>query len=111
VGTIDAPADRSRELEDYGIYMELAEFDVGNQRWEGCLFSEQVADMLEELHAEGQFPYVFEAAPSVAELDWLVRQAAGEEARAPHTLRAYRSPASAEDLARVAADDLRLQRG
>jgi len=101
-GHVTAARDRRRELEDYGIDMDLAQFDEERGRWEGCLFSAQVADMLQQLTDEGQFPYPFEALPSVAELDWLKRRTAGAEIRALHPLRAYRTPAPAEKLAKLA---------
>lgn len=107
VGFVVANEDQRSLLNDYGICLELAEFNTKTQRWERCLFSEAVADMLQSLCDEGQFPHSFEAAPSVAELDWFERRLAGEETRAPHPLRAYYTPATVERLAQLEADEQR----
>lgn len=101
VGFVAAAQECQDQLHSYGICLELADFNPETQRWEGCLFSTEVAEMLQELHDERQFPYLFEAAPSVAELDWLERKAAGETTRAAHPLRAYFTQASVEALEKL----------
>jgi len=68
VGWLAAPASARSQLEAYGVYMNLTDYDPRTGCWNRCLFSEAVADMLSELSAEGQFPYAFEAVPSTGYL-------------------------------------------
>lgn len=98
VGWIQAPEDRRRYLTDHGIDLRYASFDPDTLRWECCLFSEEVADMLIELIQESDFPFAFEARPSWAELDWRLRQARGESERPEQPLWMYVTEASEEVL-------------
>jgi len=98
VGWVEASAGQARSLRDHGIDLTLAEHDPEAGRWERCLFSDQVLTLLEDLHAEGDFPYRFEAVPSEGELEWLDRQARGEPDRPVLPLRAYLQPASADAI-------------
>ena len=98
IGLVDAPADRRRYLEDLGIDLTWAEHDPFTERWERCLFSEGVADLLEDLHAAGDFPYAFESGPSRGGLAWLKAKARGETERPRVPLNAYLIAANAEEL-------------
>lgn len=98
IGWVDLPADRRRYLEDLGVNMAWAEHDADSQRWERCLLSEGVADLLEDLHAEGDFPHAFEVGPSQGELEWLEAQARGAMERPELSLASYLIPAHAERL-------------
>ena len=71
LAVIDAPADKRQYLDDLGVNMTWAEYDSESERWDRCLMSEGVADLLEDLQAAGDFPYHFEAGPSQGELAWL----------------------------------------
>jgi len=81
VATIDAPVEKRQYLIDHGVDLTWAEYDLDTLRWERCLLSEGVADLLEELHAEGSFPYPFQAVPSQGELEWIEAQVRGETKR------------------------------
>lgn len=98
VGWVRAPEDRRRYLTDHGIDLRYASFNPDTHRWDCCLFSEGVADMLVELVAEGDFHFAFEAKPSWAELDGRLQQARGESARPEQPLRMYVTEASDEVL-------------
>jgi hypothetical protein len=103
VGWIDADQNKGEKLAEYGVCMRFAEWDPETERWERCLFSESVADLLVELHGEGDFPFQFESGPSQAQADWLERQARGETRRDVLPLWQYAVPASAETLAALAS--------
>lgn len=96
VGWIAAPRSVRESLELYGIDMSCAKHNSLEGRWEGCILSEPVADMLVELIAEGEFPYAFEVLPSWAELEWRVRQLRGEVQRPELEVYMFTEPASLE---------------
>ncbi len=102
VGWIDADRDQHRYLSDLGVDLSYAYFDPDTMRWERCLFSEEVADLLEDLHSTGDFPYAFEAGPSQGELEWLEAQACGATELPELPLKTYLIPANAERLAILA---------
>lgn len=102
VGHVVMDEARRPYLDDLGINTSWAEYDRALGRWERCLMSEAVADMLESMSAEGHFPFSFEAGPSLAELAWLKAQAAGETERPELPLHQYLIPATAEALDEVA---------
>ena len=89
IGWIDAPAGKRRYLEDLGVDLTWAEHDPFTERWERCLFSEGVADLLEDLHTVGDFPYSFETGPSQGQLAWLRAKAQGAKRRLVLPLRRY----------------------
>jgi len=103
VGWCDAEADRSQYLTDLGVDLSHAEYDPDSMRWERCLFSEGVADLLEDLHAEGDFPFAFESGPSQGELEWLEAAARGAKERAELALYKYVIPAEPGALDALAA--------
>ena len=94
VGHVEAPKDKEQYLAAHGIDLRFATFDPGGRRWTRCLFSVQVLDLLEQLQAEGDFPYPFVAEVSDGEADWRTRKARGETERPPMPLRRYLVPAS-----------------
>lgn len=96
VGWVEAPRSARETLDLYGMDVSCAQFNRIEGRWEGCLFSEPVADMLVELLAEGEFPHAFEAFPSWAELEWRVRQGRGETERPELEVYMFMEAASAE---------------
>jgi hypothetical protein len=98
-------------LEDLGVSMRWAEYNCDSERWERCLMSEGVADLLEDLHAEGDFPYHFEAGPSLGELAWLRAQAEGATERPELPLHQYVIPAPAEALDGIATSGRRISAG
>lgn len=102
VGWCDAEADRGQYLTDLGVDLSYAEYGPDTMRWERCLFSEEVADLLEDLHSTGDFPYAFEAGPSQGELEWLEAQACGATELPELPLKTYLIPANAERLAILA---------
>ena len=67
VGWIRADFDKRQQLELYGVDLRFAIHDPKAGRWERCLFSHPVADLLELLSSDGDFPFAFEATPSQAE--------------------------------------------
>ncbi len=81
VASIEAPRDKSVYLTDHGVELRYAEYDSSAGRWERCLMSRQVFEMLSTLRASGDFPYAFEASPSEGELEWLRAQAEGATIR------------------------------
>ena len=89
VGTIVAHDEAREELSLYGICLDYALYDRNAGAWRCCLFSAECLRMLRELRDEGQFPYVFEAFPSEAEVQWQLAQATGKTSRAPLPLKAY----------------------
>ena len=100
VGHVSAPAAAREQLEGYAIFMDLAQYDRPEKRWNRCLFSEESAGSLAELGAEGQFPFSFEAAPSAGHLGTLEALADGRPA--PELpLREWVAGASLEALARA----------
>ena len=105
VGWCDLPADRDQYLSDLGVDLTYAEYDPDTMRWERCLFSEGVADLLEDLHAEGDFPYAFESGPSQGELEWLEAAARGATERPELPLYKYLVPAQVAGLAALADSD------
>jgi len=98
VAWIDAPRDKAAYLKDHGVELRFAEFDSSAGRWERCLLSRQVADMLLELGASGEFPHPFEARPSEGELEWLRAQAKGATIRPVLPLYRYLVAASKEEI-------------
>ena len=90
-------------LDDLGINTSWAEFNPRMGRWERCLMSESVAEMLASMHADGSFPHRFEAGPSLGEVAWLKARAGGALQRPELPLHDYLIPASAEVLDEVAA--------
>lgn len=101
VGNVTAPGDAREKLELYGICTDHAIFSQQRHVWERCLFSEECLRMIQELRAEGQFPFEVEAIPSQAEAEWRIVRAAGATERSPAPLRQYLLPASIETLARL----------
>jgi hypothetical protein len=98
VGFVAIGPDRRQYLEDLGVNMTWAEYSSDSERWERCLMSEGVAELLEDLHAEGDFPYHFEVAPSRGELAWLRAQAEGASERPERPLHDFVIGANAEEL-------------
>ena len=98
IGYVAVGRDRRQYLEDLGVDMRWAEYYCDSERWERCLMSEGVADLLEDLHAEGDFPYGFEIGPSEGEVAWLKAKARGASERPELPLHAYLRVARAEDL-------------
>ncbi len=98
VGWVEAPRSARAALDFYGIDVSFAHHDPRTGRWEGCFFSEPVADMLAELSAENEFPYPFEAIPSWAALDWWVRKSQGETERPAYEIYLYCAPGSPEAI-------------
>ena len=103
VGHVVMEEKRRAYLDELGINTSWVEFSSKAGRWERCLMSEAVAEMLESMHAEGHFPHAFEVAPSLGEVAWLKAQAKGETERPELPLHDYLIPASAEALDEVAA--------
>lgn len=103
VGHVVMDEERRGYLDDLGINTTWVEYNREGGRWERCLMSEAVADMLESMHAEGSFPYAFEAGPSLAEVAWIKAQAEGATERPELPLHQYLIPAEAEALEEVAA--------
>lgn len=101
VGHIAIGPEHRRYLEDLGINMTWAEYDHCAERWERCLMSEAVADLLEDLFAEGDFPHHFEIGPSQGELAWLRTHVRGATERPELPLRTYLLGANAEALDHV----------
>ncbi len=95
VGHVEAPADKKRTLEKYGIDCRWAWYDPEAHRWERCLFSDQVVAMLRELRTEGMFPYAFDARKSRAQAAWEAKQARGGETRPAVPFWHYLVPAPA----------------
>jgi len=112
VGWISASFDRKHVLELYGIDLRYAIHNPSTGRWERCLFSCPLADMLEMLAAEDEFPFSFDATPSQAEANWAALKARGQTERPMFPLKTYITAATAESLAAVADDDrMRVRRG
>ena len=65
--------------------------------------SEGVADLLEHLHAEGDFPYYFEIRPSQGELEGLEAKVRGKFERPVVAFAAYVTPPNPERLAAITA--------
>ncbi len=78
VGYVATPKDKRSYLEAHGIDMRWAWYDPARARWERCLFSEKVVTLLQELQAEGSFPYRFEAVLTRAEADRRDRRNRGD---------------------------------
>lgn len=102
VGHIVIEEERREYLDELGINTTWAYYHREAGRWEQCLLSEAVADMLVELHAEGSFPHAFEVGPSRAEVAWIKAQANGETHRPEVPLHHYILPAEVEALDEVA---------
>jgi len=98
VGWVEAPQDAERTLSLYGIYLRFARFNPRTQRWEACLFSRQTADMLETLSTEGEFPFAFQAEPSLGEAMWLAAKANGATERPKLELQLYFLPATQQAI-------------
>lgn len=112
VGWVSASYDRKSVLELYGIDMRYAIHNPRTDRWERCLFSCPLADMLEMLAAEDEFPFAFEATPSQAEVDWAHLRTHGQKSRPMFPLKFCLIVATPESLAAVANDDqMRIRRG
>lgn len=112
VGFVEAAFDRKNVLELYGIDLRYAFHNPKTGRWERCLFSCALADMLELLAADDEFPFAFEATPSQGEVDWAELKARGQTTRPKFPLKVYLTPATPEALAAVADDDrMRVRRG
>lgn len=103
VGHIVVEEERRTYLDALGINTSWSEFSSKQGRWERCLMSEAVADMLESMHAGGYFPHAFEVGPSLGEVAWLKARARGELERPELPLHDYLIPAPAEALDEVAA--------
>lgn len=103
VGHIVMEEERRGYLDDLGINTTWTVYSREAGRWERCLMSEAVADMLESMSAEGQFSHAFEVGPSLAEVAWIKAQAQGETERPELPLHQYLIPAGAEALDEVAA--------
>ena len=101
VGNVKAPSNARETLELYGICTDYAIHRQKDHVWERCLFSEQCIQMIRELRAEDQFPFVVEAVPSQAEAEWRIARVTGASERTPVPLLQYLLPASAETLARL----------
>jgi hypothetical protein len=97
-GWVAAPVKSRRLLEDYGIDLRSAWFCTETKRWESCLFSVQVADLLEQLSTENQFPFAFEATPSQAEVLWWKARERGAPERPEVALVAFCTPGNPEGL-------------
>ena len=101
IAWVDSPEEQRQYLSDHGVDLTYAHFDPDTLRWECCLMSEGVAELLEDLYEEDDFPYLFEAGPSQGELEWLEAQARGDTERPELPLSAYLQPADPQRLARV----------
>lgn len=104
VGHVSIEADQRPYLDAHGINTTWAEYREG--RWERCLMSESVADMLVELYAEGSFPHAFEVGPSLGEVAWIKARYDGAEARPALPLQDYLTPADADTLDAVSKLDV-----
>lgn len=102
IGYIDIDETQCTTLSALGINMTWAEYDRETERWERCLMSEAVADMLEELFLEGSFPYAFEVGLSRGEVAWITAQAEGATFRPELPLHQYLIPADPEALVNLA---------
>lgn len=102
VGHVAIDEARRGYLDELGINTTWAVYRTG--RWERCLISEAVADLLVELHAEGSFPFAFEAGPSQAEAAWSKARSEGAHERPVLPLLDYLLPADAEALDRLATE-------
>lgn len=112
VGNIEAGFDKKHVLELYGVDLRYAIHNPETGRWERCLFSYPLADMLEMLTIEGEFPFAFEAIPSQAEVDWADLKTRGKAERPMLPLNGYLTPATPESLSAVVDDDrMRVRRG
>jgi len=99
LASIKAPRDQSAYLTNHGVELRYAEYDSSRGRWERCLMSSPVFEMLSAFRNSGEFPYAFEASPSEGELEWLRAQANGATIRPVLPLHRYLVAARPEDLA------------
>jgi hypothetical protein len=85
-------------LRVYGLHLDLAGYDVEDERWERVLSSEEIADIL--VDAGDDLPFVFELGLSMGGLTWIERSRQEKAGKQPQVLplRAYVTPAPAEVL-------------
>lgn len=113
VGHISMERSQRDALDALGILTSWSQYDPEAGRWEHCLMSDAVADLLCDLHAEGSFPYAFEVCPSRGEATWQKAQAEGDSIRPILPLSEYLLPAEStalDALAGIGIEPRRIRR-